>query len=58
MLIYAEALWDEARARDLLGTHLLDTAVGEAFFGDDGRMHRDLLADAAAAYLERLRPGP
>ena len=57
-LIYAEALWDEARARDLLGTHLLDTAVGDAFFGDDRRLHRDLLADAAAAYLERLRPGP
>jgi hypothetical protein len=57
-LVYAEALWDEAKARDLLGTHLLDTAVGDAFFGDDQRMHRDLLADAAADYLKQLRLEP
>jgi hypothetical protein len=57
-LIYAEALWDEGKARDLLGTHLVDTAVGDAFFGDDRRMHRDLLADAATEYLKQLRPEP
>src|SRR5262249_7199121 len=27
-IIYAEALWDEAKALDLLGTHLLDTDIG------------------------------
>jgi hypothetical protein len=57
-IIYAEALWDEAKARDLLGTHLLDTAIGADFFGDDRRMHRDILADAAAEYLKTLLPGP
>jgi hypothetical protein len=53
-IIYAEALWDEAKALDLLGTHLLDTDVGAFFFKDDQRMHRDLLADAATDYLRKL----
>jgi hypothetical protein len=57
-IVYAEALWDEGKARDLLGTHLLDTAIGADFFGDDRRMHRDLLADAAGEYLKELLPGP
>jgi hypothetical protein len=53
-LVYAESLWDEARAVNLLGTHELDTAIGSAFFADPRRMHRDLLADAAAEHLKRL----
>ena len=53
-IVYAESLWEEPRALDLLGTHMLDGAVGEAFFGDFWRMHRDLLADAAKDYLDRL----
>jgi hypothetical protein len=57
-LVYAEALWEEQKALDLLGTHLLDTDVGDAFFGDPRRMHRDLLADAAAAHLQRMTFGP
>jgi hypothetical protein len=57
-IIYAESLWDEGKARDLLGTHLLDTAIGADFFGDGRRMHRDLLADAAEEYLKKLLPGP
>src|SRR5579862_400185 len=55
-VVYAESLWDEKQALDLLGTHLLDGSVGEAFFGDYMRMHRDLLGDAATGYLERLLP--
>jgi hypothetical protein len=55
-VVYAESLWQEPQALDLLGTHLLDGGVGEAFFGDDMRMHRDLLADAAKQYLPRLLP--
>jgi hypothetical protein len=54
-IIYAESLWDEKRALDLLGTHLLDTDVGAAFFDDPRRMHRDLLADAARAHLEQMQ---
>jgi hypothetical protein len=53
-VVYAESLWEEPQALDLLGTHLLDGSVGEAFFGDYMRMHRDLLGDAASQYLPRL----
>jgi hypothetical protein len=55
-VVYAESLWEEPKALDLLGTHLLDGSVGEAFFGDAMRMHRDLLGDAAKEYLPRLLP--
>ncbi len=55
-VVYAESLWVEPQALDLLGTHLLDGSVGEAFFGDYMRMHRDLLGDAASQYLPRLLP--
>ena len=55
-VVYAESLWEEPEALDLLGTHLLDGSVGEAFFGDYMRMHRDLLGDAAGQYLPRLLP--
>jgi len=55
-VIYAESLWEEPAALDLLGTHLLDGGVGEAFFGDSMRMHRDLLGDAAKQYLPHLLP--
>jgi hypothetical protein len=55
-VVYAEALWEEPQALDLLGTHLLDGGVGEAFFGDYMRMHRDLLGDAASQYLPTLLP--
>ena len=48
-------MWQEPQAIDLLGTHLLDGSVGDAFFGDYMRMHRDLLADAAKKYLPKLR---
>ena len=55
-VVYAESLWEEPQALDLLGTHQLDGSVGEAFFGDYMRMHRDLLGDAASEYLPRLLP--
>jgi hypothetical protein len=55
-VVYAESQWEERQALDLLGTHLLDGSVGEAFFGDYMRMHRDLLGDAAKQYLPRLLP--
>jgi hypothetical protein len=55
-VVYAESLWEEQKALDLLSTHLLDGSAGEAFFGDYMRMHRDLLGDAAKQYLSRLLP--
>jgi len=57
-IIYAEAIFDEARALSLLGTNLLDREVGVAFFDDEKRMHRDLLADAATAYLKEMKFKP
>jgi hypothetical protein len=51
-IIYAEALWNEKDALNLLATHVVDESAGQAFFGDPMRMHRDLLADGAKAYLD------
>lgn len=57
-IVYAEALFDESRALNLLGTNLLDSEIGVAFFDDRQRMHRDLLADAAEAYLKEMKFDP
>jgi hypothetical protein len=51
-IVFAEGLWDEQSELSLLGTHLLDSSVGEGFFADPRRMHRDLLSDAAAKLLD------
>jgi hypothetical protein len=53
-IIYTEGLFEESRALNLLGTYQLDAAIGAAFFDDSARMHRDLLADAAAAHLKTM----
>lgn len=55
-IVVAESLWEEPKAMELYGSHLLDGSIGQAFFGDPMRMHRDLLADAAKAYLAKLLP--
>jgi hypothetical protein len=57
-LTYAEALWEESQALRLLGTRMVDTGIGKAFFDDDQRMFRDLLADAATEYLRTLTLEP
>jgi hypothetical protein len=56
-IVYAESLYDETRALNLLGTHLLDSQAAIAFFDDPERMERDLLADAARDYLKKLKKG-
>ncbi len=56
-ILYAEGLGDEQRALDLLGTHLVDTRIGAAFFDDPARMYRDLLGDAAKEVLDELFRG-
>jgi hypothetical protein len=55
-IVYAESIFEEPRALNLLGTHLLDTRIGSAFFDDAERMHRDLLSDATREYLKRVSP--
>jgi len=51
-IVYAEGLRTVAQALDLLATHRVDQAAATAFFKDPERMHRDLLADAATAWLD------
>lgn len=53
-IVVAESLWEEPKALELYGTHLLDADIGRSFFRDPLRMHRDLLADAAKEYLAKL----
>jgi hypothetical protein len=53
-IMYAEALFDESRALNLLGSYQLDTVIGADFFDDPVSMHRDLLADGAAAHLKKM----
>lgn len=55
-VIFLEGAWDEAKALDLLATHLVDGEVGRAFFDDPARMHRDLLSDAAGRWIATHRP--
>ncbi len=55
-LIYGENLTSEADARDLLARVSLDTTLGQVALNDSKRMYRDLLADSAQKYLERLFP--
>ena len=57
-ILYAESLFDEAKALDLLATRLVDTQVGLDFFDDPTRMHRDLLGGAAKEYLNHLLNQP
>ncbi len=54
-IIYAEAIFDEPRALDLLARHLVDTHIGQSFFDDPRRMMRDLLGDAAAEYIKQMK---
>jgi len=55
-VIYAEGLWQDKDAMDLLATHLVDLGAGAAFFGDPMRMHRDILADGARKWLDDHPP--
>jgi hypothetical protein len=48
---YAEAASDVWQARELVGTRRLDRAIARAFFGDEKRLQRDVLGDAAARQL-------
>ena len=55
-VVFAENVGDESKALDLLATHVIDARLGESYFGDPARMHRDLLSDAARKYLQTLLP--
>jgi hypothetical protein len=53
-LIYAEQIFAPDQALKLLGAHRLDREIAIAFFDEEWRMHRDLLADDAAEYVPTL----
>lgn len=44
---YAEGVADEDEALALVGTRRLDRTIARAFFGDERRLQRDVLGDAA-----------
>jgi len=43
-------------ALDLMGTAILDFRASQSIFGDETRLHRDILADATKPYLDELLP--
>jgi hypothetical protein len=43
-------------ALDLVGTAILDFRASQSIFGDETRLHRDILADATMLYLNELLP--
>jgi hypothetical protein len=57
-VVYAEGLWDEEKALNLLGTLRLDGKLSVAVFNDPFRMYRDLLADAARPAIDDLLAAP
>ncbi len=54
--MFAEGLWGAQKALDLLATHLIDGATGEASFGDAARLHEDMLSEGARKHLEAHPP--
>lgn len=51
-IVYLEGSSEIDNAMDLLAKHILDASIGDAFFADPMRMHRDVLSDAARRYLQ------
>jgi len=57
-VVYAESLWDEEKAVNLLGTRRLDGKLSVAVFGDPYRMYRDFLADGARTAIDDILAPP
>lgn len=57
-VVYAEGLWDEEKAMNLLGTLRLDGKLSIAVFNDPFRMYRDLLADVARPAIDDILAAP
>lgn len=53
-VLTSETTTDEAAAFTLIATHALDATVATRFFGEETRMDRDLLADAAERILASM----
>ncbi|MBX9584426.1 MAG: hypothetical protein K2X87_29345 [Gemmataceae bacterium] len=57
-IVYAEGLFVEEQAVDLLGTLRLDGKLAVAVFDDPYRMYRDVLADGARSALDDIFAAP
>src|SRR5262249_23698126 len=53
-IVYAESLWDESKALNLLAVSLVDSNMAVDFFNDEMRMHIDLLAPLAEKLLKKM----
>jgi hypothetical protein len=56
-LIYAESIYEEDKALDLITTHICDAEVGRALLNDESAMRADVLKDAAKSCLKEMFPG-
>jgi hypothetical protein len=52
-IAYAEVATSPEEALTLVGTRQLDRTLAKAFFGDEKRLQRDVLGDAATRLLEQ-----
>jgi len=57
-VLYGEGITSADEARALVGKNRADRDIAQAFFGDAKRLQRDLLGDAAAAFLATTRLPP
>jgi len=57
-VVFAEGLFDEEKAVNLLGTLRLDGKLSVAVFGDPFRMYRDLVADGARTAIDDILAAP
>ena len=57
-VLYGEGITSAEEARALVGKSRADRDIAQAFFGDAKRLQRDLLGDAAAAFLAKTALPP
>lgn len=57
-VLYGEGITSAEEARALVGKNRADRDLARAFFGDPKRLQRDLLGDAAAAFLAETELPP
>lgn len=54
-LIYAESIFDEDKALDLVTTHICDEKLGKHVLGSKDVMHSDVLDNAARFHLQQMK---
>lgn len=55
-LIYAESIYEEDKALDLVTTHICDEEIGRVLLNDESVMRADVLKDAAKSCLKEMLP--